>query len=621
MLCHECARNHWPIKSMTRTLTTEPVSHPRKTQVFTAERKANGQFADTTKERPQYEILLVEDNPGDIRLVRSMLSEPGPYRFGVTHIDRCDNALELAAEHSHDAYVIDLSVPDSRGLVTLDAFWEVDPETPIIVYTDRANEDLAIKAVQAGAKEYVVKGKADGAAMQRSLINAIERAKLEKQISSIANRDDLTGLAGRGQFQQALERALLRSQRTGGIVGLLFVDLDGFKTVNDTYGHGIGDKLLQSVAARIADCVRKTDSAFRLGGDEFTVICEGLSDLDGAAIVAQKVLDALAPTFEIDGYDMKIGGSIGISLYPNCANSAETLIRNADAAMYQAKELGRNRYQFFLPELNIRHFEQRRLFDSIGRAIENDEFLLHYQPQFDLATGKLTGAEALIRWAHPDMGMLSPNHFIPFAERSGLIDRLDDWAFRAANDQIKKWSSPDLSAIRVWVNASSGRFSKPTAKNATGLQLTNGIEAARLGLECPEDMFAKRVDATDSKLHKLKSMGMQIAINDFATGYSALRRLRQMPIDVLKLDRSLVSGVCDDVDDTAVASAIIAFGRALGLRIVAQGVETVEQVRFLRDHGCNLIQGHFVGKPLPAEQFVSCIRRSSTSGATSAYAH
>ena len=621
MLRHECARNHWPMEPMTRSLTTESVSHPREKQVFTAERKASSRPTDIAKDRPQYEILLVEDNPGDVRLVRSMLAEPGPYRFGVTHIDRCDNALELAAEHSHDAYVIDLSVPDSRGLVTLDAFWEADPETPIIVYCDRNHEDLAIKAVQAGARDYVVKGKADGAAMQRCLINAIERTKLEKQISSIANRDDLTGLAGRGQFQQALERALLRSQRSGAIVGLLFIDLDGFKLVNDTYGHSIGDKLLRSVAARIADCVRKTDAAFRLGGDEFTVICEGLSDLDGAAVVAQKVLDALAPTFEIDGFEMAIGGSIGISLYPNCANSAESLIRNADAAMYQAKELGRNRYQFFLPELNIRHFEQRRLFDAIGRAIDNEEFVLHYQPQFDLTTGNLTGAEALIRWDHPDMGMLSPNHFVPFAERSGLIDRLDDWVFSEANDQIKRWSSPDLTAIRVWVNASAGRFSRPTSSGAAGLRMTKGIEAARLGLECPEDMFAKRVDATDSKLNTLKSMGMQIAINDFATGYSALRRLRQMPIDVLKLDRSLVSGICDDVDDTAVSSAIIAFGRALGLKIVAQGVETVEQVRFLRDHGCNLIQGHFVGKPLPADQFESCIRRSASNAGAPALAH
>lgn len=606
---------------MTQSFTTAAVPHPRRRAAFTAERGADGQRSETAMDRPQYEILLVEDNPGDIRLVRSMLSEPGPYRFGVTHIDRCDNALELVAEHSHDAYVINLSVPDSRGMLTLDAFWEADPETPVIIYSSAAEEDFAVKAVQAGAKDYIVKGQADGAAMQRSLINAIERAKLEKQISSIANRDDLTGLADRGQFQQAIEQALLRSQRAGDIVALLFIDLDGFKLVNDTYGHGIGDKLLSDAASRIADCVRKTDSAFRLGGDEFTVICEGLSDLDGAAIVAQKVLDALAPTFDIDGYELSVGGSIGISLYPNCANDAETLVRNADAAMYQAKELGRNRYQFFLPELNIRHFEQRRLYDSIGRAIENNEFVLHYQPQFDLTSGRLTGAEALIRWDHPDMGMLSPNHFIPFAERSGLIDRIGDWVFRAANDQVKHWSTPDLTSMRVWVNASSRQFGRSSSGFSSSFGIGQGVEAARLGLECPEQMFAERVESTDSKLSKLKSMGMQIAINDFATGVSALRRLRKLPIDVIKLDRSLVSGICDDVDDTAVASAIIAFGRALGLKIVAQGVETIEQVRCLRDHGCNLIQGHFVGKPLPADQFASCIRRSATNGSAPALSH
>lgn len=571
-------------------------------------------------EAPQYEILLVEDNPGDIRLVRDMLSEPGPYRFGVTHIDRCDNALELAAEQAYDAYLVNLSVPDSRGLVTLDAFREVDPETPVVIYSGRPDEPLAINAVHAGAKDYIVKGTANGPALQRCLVNAIERAALERQISSMASRDDLTGLPNRGQFHYSLEQALNRAERAGSMVALLFLDLDGFKTINDTYGHGVGDLLLRSTADRLADCVRKTDTAFRLGGDEFTVICEGLGELDGAAVIAQKVLDALAPPFTIDGYEMSIGGSIGISLYPNCADSAENLVRNADAAMYQAKELGRNRYQFFLPELNIRHFEQKRLYESIDHAIENDEFVLHYQPQFDLGNGALIGAEALIRWEHPNMGLLGPNHFIPFAERSGLIDRLGDWVFRAANDQIKRWSKDDLAPIRVWVNASAQQFGRPASGAKPGFRVENGMEPARLGLECPEDLFTQRVEGADSKLTTLKSMGMEIAINDFATGQSALKRLRQLPIDVLKIDRSLVSGICDDPDDTAIASAIIAFGRALGLKVVAQGVETVEQVKFLKDQGCSMIQGHFVGKPLPADQFASCIRRSTGADTTSALA-
>jgi len=570
-------------------------------------------------EAPKYEILLVEDNPGDIRVVRSMLAEPGPCRFGVTHIDRCDNALELASEQAYDAYLINLSLPDSRGLVTLDAFMEVDSDTPVVVYSGRIDEALAISAVQAGAKDYIVKGKADGAALQRCLVNAIERAKLESQISGMGSRDDLTGLANRGQFHQNLEQSLHRAQRAGSMVALLFIDLDGFKVINDTYGHGVGDRLLKSAADRLADSVRKTDTVFRLGGDEFTIICEGLGELDAAAVVAQKALDALAPPFKIDGFEMSVGGSIGISLYPNCADGAENLIRNADAAMYQAKELGRNRYQFFLPELNIRHFEQRRLYESIGHAIDNNEFVLHYQPQFDLGSGELTGAEALIRWNHPDMGLLSPNHFIPFAERSGLIDRLGEWVFRAANDQIRRWSKADLAPIRVWVNASARQFGRPATGGKPGFQVETGVEPARLGLECPEDLFTKRVEGADSRLTMLKAMGMEIAINDFATGQSALRRLRHLPIDVLKIDRSLVSGVCDDPDDTAIASAIIAFGRTLGLKVVAQGVETVEQVKFLRDHGCNLIQGHFVGKPLPADKFASCIRRSTVSSPVPAF--
>lgn len=562
---------------------------------------------------PRYDILFVEDNPADVRLVRRMLGEPGPFRFGVTHIDRCDNALELAAEQDYDAYLINLSLPDSRGLVTLDAFMEVDPATPVVVYSGHLDETQAISAVQAGAKDYIVKGKADGAALQRCLVNAIERAKLEQQIAGLANCDDLTGLANRSQFHRNLEQSLHRAERAGSMVALLFIDLDGFKQINDTYGHGAGDRLLKGVADRLADCVRKTDTAFRLGGDEFTVICEGLAELDAAAVVAQKVLDALAPPFKIDGYEMSVGGSIGISLYPNCADDAENLIQNADSAMYQAKELGRNRYQFFLPELNIRHFEQKRLYDALGHAIDNDEFVLHYQPQFDLGSGKLAGAEALIRWNHPEMGLLGPNHFIPFAERSGLIDRLGEWVFRAANDQIKSWSNADLAPIRVWVNASARQFGRPALGAKPGFRVDTGVAPAQLGLECPEDLFTNRVEGADSKLAKLKSMGMEIAINDFATGQSALRRLRHLPIDVLKIDRSLVSGVCENPDDTAVASAIIAFGRTLGLKVVAQGVETIDQVKFLRAQGCNRIQGHFVGKPLPADKFASCMRRSDVS--------
>lgn len=568
----------------------------------------------------RHEILLVEDNPSDIRILRQMLGEPGPYQFGVTHIDRCDNGLELAAEQSYDAYLIDLSLPDSRGLVTLEAFMEADPTTPVVVYSGQADEAQAIDAVRAGAKDYIVKGATDGTALQRCLVNAIERSRLENQIADLARQDDLTGLANRGQFHKNLEQALNRAERAGSMVALLFIDLDGFKLINDTYGHGVGDRLLKGVAERLADCVRKTDTAFRLGGDEFTVICEGLAELDAAAVVAQKVLDALAPPFEFDGYEMSVGGSIGISLFPNCANNAERLIRNADSAMYQAKELGRGRYQFFLPELNIRHFEQRRLFDSIDRAIKNDEFVLHYQPQFDLSSGTLAGAEALIRWNHPDMGLLGPNHFIPFAERSGLIDRLGEWVFRAANDQIKDWSNADLEPIRVWVNASTRQFGRPALGAKPGFKVESGVAPAHLGLECPEDLFTKRVEGADSKLAALKSMGMEIAINDFATGQSALRRLRHMPIDVLKIDRSLVSSVCDDPDDAAVAGAIIAFGHALGLKVVAQGVETVEQMKFLRDQGCSRIQGHFVGKPLPADKFAACMRRSATTLPAPAFA-
>jgi len=443
-----------------------------------------------------------------------------------------------------------------------------------------------------------------------------ERA-MSLQLSHLAQYDVLTDLPNRTLLNDRLTQGIASARRHGTGLAVLFVDLDRFKHVNDTFGHAMGDVLLQSVAHRLLACVRISDTVSRLGGDEFVIVLSELDQVEDAAITANKVLTALAAPHNVAQHDLDVTVSIGVSTFPYDGQDAETLIKNADTAMYHAKENGRNNYQFFEKDMNVRAVEGQALEGSLRHALGRQEFVLHYQPKVNLATGAITGAEALIRWLHPDRGVVPPEHFVPTAEDSGLILPIGQWVLREACRQARAWLDAGLGPMPVAVNISTVEFrSKHFLEGIRAILLETGLEPNLLELELTESVLMQHPESTASVLRALKSIGVRLAIDDFGTGYSSLSYLRQFPIDVLKLDRSFVRDIaCPETKDAAIMNAVITMGKSLKHRVIAEGVETEEQLTFLQAHRCDEGQGFYFSPPVAPEQFAEFLAGGTSSAA------
>jgi diguanylate cyclase (GGDEF)-like protein len=386
---------------------------------------------------------------------------------------------------------------------------------------------------------------------------------------------------------------------------VLFLDLDRFKKINETLGHDIGDKLLLEVAKRLEKCVRKSDTVARLGGDEFSVILDDLQDTKFVAVVARKILNTLSKPIFIEDYELYATSSIGISLFPDDSEDVDGLMRCADTAMYRAKEAGKNNYQYYTADMNTRAFEFLLLESGLRKALDNDELVVFYQPVIDLSTSKLIGMEALLRWQHPEKGMISPGDFIPLAEETGLIEPIGDWVLRAACEQNKQWQDDGYPAVKVSVNMSARQFSKKNlVENISNILEETGLKPEYLGIEITESVIMQDVKSTISKLQKLHKMGISLAIDDFGTGYSSLSYLKLFPINDLKIDRSFVFNITTDSTDAAIAASVIVLAHSMNLNVVAEGVETKEQLEVLRKQGCDYVQGFLFSRPLSAKEFV-----------------
>jgi len=385
--------------------------------------------------------------------------------------------------------------------------------------------------------------------------------------------------------------------------------LDGFKHVNDSLGHSIGDKLLQSVAKRLEGCVRASDTVSRQGGDEFVVLLSEVQEAEDVAISARRLLEAVATAHPIEKHNLHVTTSIGMSVYPDDGADAETLIKNADTAMYQAKENGRQDYQFFKPAMNVRAVERQFIQEGLRRALERNEFALHYQPKIDLKTGEITGAEALIRWTHPARGPISPAKFIPIAEECGLILPIGAWVLREACNQVGAWAYAGLPTICMAVNVSAKEFRDEKFLERVFLILSEtGMDPRHLELELSESALTQRVESTATILQNLRARGVRVAVDDFGTGYSSLSYLRNFPVDALKIDRSFIRQISTAGDDTAIVNAVIGMARSLKLRVIAEGVETLEEVAFLRAYRCEEAQGYYFSPPVLPEQFAKLVR-------------
>jgi diguanylate cyclase (GGDEF)-like protein len=455
---------------------------------------------------------------------------------------------------------------------------------------------------------------------------ALANARMLQQVRTLAYYDSLTGLPNRLSYKERLAQSLEDAGRHEGLVAALFIDLDHFSRINDTLGHDAGDHLLQQVAGRLrASCREREDEVgpaaaaldpqvARLGGDEFTVLMPGLAEPRDAGKLARRILSSLAQPFRLDGREIFINASIGIAIYPYDGEDLETLLMHADTAMYQAKEQGGGSYQAYSRSMNASALQRLTLEHSLRRALEREQFEVHYQPIVEARTGRPVGAEALVRWRHPELGLLLPSEFIPLAEENGLIVPLGEWVIQRACAHNREWQLRGLPPLRVVVNLSSRQLRRGITDTVARILHTSGLESRYLGLELTESVLVNHQKEGTDTLHALRAMGLHLSVDDFGTGYSSFSYLKHFPLDTVKIDRSFVRDITGDPDDAAITTAIIAMGHALGLKVVAEGVETDAHVALLRRQGCDQLQGYYFSRPMPAGELAAYLAQVKGAG-------
>ena len=554
-------------------------------------------------------VLLVEDNAGDARLLREMFGKESPNSFEMTHVMNMRDAVIHLAKGGVDIVLLDLGLPDTYGLETVQQAHAAAPGVPLIVLTGLDDEALAAEAMKAGAQDYLIKGQVENRALPRALRHAIDRHRIQVETTYLAQHDAVTNLPNRLVLNDRISQAISLARRRKTATAVVFLDLDRFKYINDSLGHAIGDGLLQSISVRLVASVRDSDTVTRQGGDEFVILLTEIANSQDAAKSAKRILLSLTAPHVIGGHELHIDGSIGISVYPVDGEDAETLVQNAETAMYHAKETGRNNFQYFTAEMNAKVVARQSLEASLRRALEREEFLLHYQPKVDLNTGEITSVEALIRWQHPDRGLVSPAEFVPIAEDSGLIVPIGRWVLREACRQSRAWQDAGLPPIPTAVNVSSVEFRKTDfVESVQTILRETGLEARYLELELTEGVLMDDAKFTASVLQELKGMGIRLAADDFGTGYSSLSYLREFPIDILKIDRSFINQITADCDGSTIVDAIISMGKSLKHVVVAEGIETEEQRAYLQAHHCQEGQGYLFSRPLPVAQFAALLQ-------------
>lgn len=439
-----------------------------------------------------------------------------------------------------------------------------------------------------------------------------DRKRSEDRMRYMATHDSLTGLPNRVMFNQMVNAIIETAERYGRSFGVLFVDLDRFKIINDTLGHEAGDLLLKEIAERLKQCARASDIVARLGGDEFVILVQEPSESESLPAVARRILDITMKPIVIAGQECRVTASVGIGVYPHDGRNEQTLMKNADAAMYLAKEEGRNNYQFYSKRIKTQSIERLTLETDLRRAVERQEFYLHYQPIRDVRSGNIVEVEALIRWNHPDVGIIPPQQFIPLAEETGLIVPIGQWVLQTACAQNVAWQRAGLPSLCIAVNLSPRQFTADGfLQDLAAVLKKTGMGAEWLELEITEGMVTGNIERTRQLLSEIKEMGVRVAIDDFGTGYSSLAQIKHFPIDTLKVDQSFISNILGNAEDRAITEAIIAMARALGLTVIAEGVETREQENFLRERACDRIQGRYCSNPLDADAFADFLRRQA----------
>jgi diguanylate cyclase (GGDEF)-like protein len=569
---------------------------------------------------PLAHILHLEDSEQDRELVRLLLRN-AHIDCEITAVETEGDFVRSLNQESWDLILSDFSLPSFDGIQALAIAAKTWPSTPFIFVTGTIGEDIAVESLKSGATDYILKQRMTrlGGSVRRALNERAERLRREKaeadlkkskeQLIYLAYHDPLTDLPNRALLQDRLIQALSSAKRRAEKVALLFVDLDQFKFVNDSLGRSAGDLILKQVAERLERCARKDDTVARLGGDEFAAVVNGVKDSTDAAFAANRIMEAMAVEFTSGGTRLSTTCSIGISVFPDDGGDSETLLKHADTAMFSAKENGRNQWQFFTSEMNQRAVERISIESALRLALKKEQFFLEYQPQLGLSTGKIMGAEALIRWRHPEEGLIMPNRFIPIAEHMGEIVPIGEWVLRAACTQVKEWQAQGIPLLKMAVNISAVQFRDGSLPGTIKKVLAEtGLAPEYLELEITESLLLNHDEKIVSQMRALRELGLRMAIDDFGTGYSSFAYLRRFRFDRLKIDGSFVQALNTGPNDAEITAGIIGLGKNLKMELIAECVETEEQLETLRALGCDQIQGYFFSRPLSAAAFAEMVR-------------
>lgn len=557
-------------------------------------------------------ILVIEDSDSGESIMEylpygSELDLPKPKR--VTTVRE-----PLAGERygEVDAIVLDVTSPEYGDPATFQRINSAWPHVPVVVVAN--DENAATHAIEWGAYDYIIKKDLGSPLLHRAIRNAVDRSRMLDKLQAarkleqhLVYHDPLTGLANRLRFREYLTDVLDEAKKTSSVFALLCVDIDQFKRINDSLGHEVGDRLLQQVANRLAEQVQHA-LVSRLGDDEFTILLEKIGDMSRAVKTAQQILERIAQPFEIDGQELYVTASIGLSLYPFDGTDVSTLIKKADIAMCRAKAQGRNRYESYRYAMDQKLYEYFTLENNLRKAIAHKQLVTHFQPQLCLRTGKIVGVEALIRWQHPQLGFMYPDKFISLAEESGVIVQLDQWMLRTACHKLKGWRDYGFESLRLGVNLSAHQVRlKSLTEAIEQILIETDLDPGNICLEITESDIMRSVDRAVEVLTKLKKMGLQISVDDFGTGYASFHYLKQFPIDILKIDHSFVNGIPDDRNNTAISTAIINMAQSMGLKVIAEGVETRQQLEYLQKLRCDEVQGFYFSRPVAENEVVGLL--------------
>ena len=549
-------------------------------------------------------ILLVDDDEDDYLITEELLYEACPKGVKVVWASSYKRAVSLIENEHFDLFLFDYRLGPDSGLELTKWTVSRNETAPIILLTGMDNHDVDMEAMHSGATDYLIKQDLNPALLERAIRYSIRQKTDEIKLLKLAHFDPLTGLANRNYFQQTLNQVILHAERQESSFAILTLDLDHFKNINDTLGHAAGDDLLVSVSNMLREHCRSTDTIARLGGDEFVIIATHLDDKNGVEVMAKKILEAFALPINIGTQAVSVGISMGISLWPHDTREVAELLKQSDQALYQAKASGRNTFCFYDEAKNRKAHEQAVLQNEISLGIKEHSFQLHYQPVVDMASAELQYVEALMRWKHPKKGMITPVEFIPLMELNSNIVIMGEWAIHEAARQHVRWREEGLPAITIAVNVSARQFaSSSLLTTIQNVMADHQLSGSFLILELTESVLMPTQQVLKT-LHELQTLGIKVSIDDFGTGYSSLAYLKRFHVDTLKIDREFIKNLPDNSEDHAITAAIIALGKALKLRLVAEGIETSAQQLHLQQLGCHLAQGYLFSRPLPHEEFV-----------------